>query len=352
MKVLVTGASGNLGSALVESLKLRPEVDAIVGVTRRVPDWHPDGVEWRAADITTDDLVPIFRGCDVVIHLAWAIQPARDPEALWMTNVLGSQRVFDATARAGVTSLVHASSVGAYSPAPPGTMVTESWPTHGIPQLGYSWQKAYVERMLDQFEAATGMPVARLRPALIFRREVAHEIRRLFLGAVPTRMLGPWAGRGFELLPARFQVLHSRDAADAFARAAATRATGAFNLAADPPLGARPSPRWLTSMAHRVASAAWRARLSAAEPGWVDLALRAPLMDTTRAHAELGWVPLRSAHVTLDELLDGLGHDAKFPTPPLSSDREADEPDRVGPIIDLTVEEQFSEAPIGTPGGI
>ncbi|MEP6623694.1 MAG: NAD-dependent epimerase/dehydratase family protein [Acidimicrobiia bacterium] len=351
MKVLVTGASGNVGSALVESLKLRPEVDAIVGVTRRVPDWRPDGVEWRAADITTGDLASVFSGCDTVIHLAWAVQPARDPEGLWMTNVLGSQRVFEAAARAGVTSLVHASSVAAYSPAPPGTMVSETWPTHGIPQLGYSWQKAYVERLLDRFETETEMPVARLRPALIFRREVAHEIRRLFLGSVPTRLLGPWARRALELLPARFQVVHSRDAADAFARAAATRAVGAFNIAADPPLGTRLSPRWLGPVAHHVAAAAWRSRVFAAEPGWVDLGLRAPLMDTTRARSELGWVPLRSAHVTLDELLDGLRHDARFPTPPLSSDREADEPDRFGPMIDLTPAEQFSDSLIAAPVG-
>ncbi len=351
MNVLVTGASGNLGSTLVESLKLRPEVDSIVGVSRRVPEWRPDGVEWRAADITTDDLVPIFRGSGVVVHLAWAVQPARDPVGLWTTNVLGSQRVFEAAARAGVTSLVHASSVGAYSPAPAGTMVSESWPTHGIPQLGYSWQKAYVERLLDRFEAETNMPVARLRPALILRRDVAHEIRRLFLGGVPTRMLGPWARRAVELLPARFQVVHSRDAADAFARVTATRATGAFNIAADPPLGSRRSPHWLGSVAHGVAAAAWRSRVFSAEPGWVDLGSRAPLMDTTRARSELGWVPLRSSHVTINELLDGLGHDSRFPTPPLSSNGDADEPERIAPMIDLTAEERCTDGLISARVG-
>src|SRR4051812_46609036 len=176
MKVLVTGATGNLGTAVIRSLELRSEVDTIIGVARELPQWQRRSVDWVSADVAADDLTELVKGCDAVINLAWAIQPARDRDRLWRTNVVGTARVLDAVDRAEVRTLVHASSVGAYSPAPRGTLVDEEWPTHGIPQLGYSWQKAYVERMLDAFEARTPVRVARIRPALIFRRDVAHEI--------------------------------------------------------------------------------------------------------------------------------------------------------------------------------
>jgi nucleoside-diphosphate-sugar epimerase len=318
MKVLVTGATGNLGTAVIRALELRPEVDVIVGVAREAPTWQPEAVDWLSADIASDDLTDVMGGCDAVVNLAWAIQPAPDRDALWRTNVLGTARVLAAVARAKVPVLVHASSIGAYSPAPAGTVVDEDWPTHGIPQLGYSWQKAYVERMLDTLEASTLVTVARMRPALIFRRDVAHEIRRLFLSrAVPTRLFGPYLRRAIQTVPARFQVVHSFDAADAFVRAAVTGIAGAFNLAADLPLGSRPAPGWIEPVAHGLGAAAWHLRVVAAEPGWVDLGLRAPLMDTTRARTVLGWTPVHSAHETLAELLEGFGADDRFPTPPL-----------------------------------
>ena len=68
---------------------------------------------------------------------------------------------------------------------------------------------------------------------------------------------------------------------------------------------------------HLSPAAAWHLRLVAAEPGWIDLGLRAPLMDTTRARTVLGWAPTHSAHDTLAELLAGFGRDETFPTPPL-----------------------------------
>jgi uncharacterized protein YbjT (DUF2867 family) len=37
LRVVVTGATGNLGSALVPALANRPEVDRVVGIARRVP---------------------------------------------------------------------------------------------------------------------------------------------------------------------------------------------------------------------------------------------------------------------------------------------------------------------------
>jgi hypothetical protein len=41
------------------------------------------------ADVAGSDLVRLFRGADAVVHLAWLIQPARDPDLLWRVNVQG-----------------------------------------------------------------------------------------------------------------------------------------------------------------------------------------------------------------------------------------------------------------------
>jgi hypothetical protein len=95
----------------------------------------------------------------------------------WQANAVGSARVFEAVSAAGVGVLVYASSVGAYSPGP-GRRVDESWPTHSVPAAAYGREKAYVERLLDAFEARhPDTRVVRLRPAFIFQREAASEQR-------------------------------------------------------------------------------------------------------------------------------------------------------------------------------
>lgn len=76
MKVLVTGASGNIGTRVTTALKAAPEVDEIVGLSRRRPDPVPDDLTWVSADLGTDDLTDAVRGADVVVHLAWLLQPS------------------------------------------------------------------------------------------------------------------------------------------------------------------------------------------------------------------------------------------------------------------------------------
>src|SRR5207248_5135284 len=98
-------------------------------------------------------------------------------------SVDGHRRVFDAVAKADVPVLVYASSVGAYSWGPKDRKVDESWPTNGVETSFYSRHKAEVERILDRFEEEhPDIRAVRLRPGLIFKREAASEIRRLFAG--------------------------------------------------------------------------------------------------------------------------------------------------------------------------
>ncbi|HYZ46908.1 MAG TPA: NAD-dependent epimerase, partial [Actinomycetota bacterium] len=68
------------------------------------------------------------------------------------------------------------------------------------------------------------------------------------------------------------------------------------------------------------AAASWRLRLQPTPEGWVDMGVSAPIMDTTRAQTELGWVPRYSSIEALRALLEGLRAGAGYPTPVLAPD--------------------------------
>jgi UDP-glucose 4-epimerase len=330
MRVVITGASGNVGTSLLAAMERDPAVDEIVGLARRLPRISFAKTTWERADVTKSDLTGIFEGADVVIHLAWLIQPSRDERLTHRVNVHGSARVFDAVARAQVPALVYASSVGAYAPGPSAQAVDESWPTTGVQSSFYARHKAEVERLLDGFEAANpAVRTVRLRPALIFKGEAASEIRRLFMGPLlPSPLLRrEWLA----VLPyprgLRTQAVHSLDVGEAYRLAATRPVHGAFNIAADPVLDARVlqaalAARTLELPGELVRAAAWlswKLRLQATSPGWLDMGMQTPIMDAARARTELGWRPSVRADQALLELLEGLRRQAGLATPPLDA---------------------------------
>jgi UDP-glucose 4-epimerase len=327
MRIVVTGATGNVGTSVVTALAADERVREIVGLARRLPRWSPPRTQWVRADVTGTPLEPVLAGADAVIHLAWLIQPSRDEAMLRAVNVDGSRRVFEAAAAAGVPALVHASSVGVYSPGPKDRAVDESWPRAGVPTSFYSRHKAEVEGILDGFEDR--LRIVRLRPALIFKREAASEIRRLFAGPLlPSPLLHP---RAIPVLPLpeglAVQAVHSHDVGEAYRLAATSPdARGAYNVAAEPVLDGPELARLLGARSVKVparavraaAALTWRARLQPTPPGWLDMGLGVPLLDSRRAREELGWVPRHGAGEALLELLDGLRRSAGFDTPPLA----------------------------------
>jgi nucleoside-diphosphate-sugar epimerase len=332
MKVVVLGATGNVGTSVVGALCADRDVEHVVGVARRPGGLDLDGLEWARADIRSADLTALFRGADAVVHLAWLIQPSHRPDVLSSVNVDGSRRVFEAVREAHVPALVYASSVGAYSPGPKTEPVGEDWPTSGISTSSYALHKATVERMLDDLEhAAPETRVVRLRPALTFKRSAASEIRRYFLGRiVPAVVADP---RFIPVVPdmprLRLQVVHTDDVAEAYRLAVTSDAHGAFNVAADPVvdpaalaelLGARrvPVPRRL---ARAALWASWRGHVQPTSEGWLDMALAVPLMSMDRIRRDLGWRPRHDARVTLLELLAGLRRRDAIPTPVLAGER-------------------------------
>jgi nucleoside-diphosphate-sugar epimerase len=335
MRVVVIGASGNVGTATLEALLEQPEVTSVVAVARRLPveagRIGEPRVEWRPADIGQDALDPLIDGADAVVNLAWLFHPSHRPEQTWANNVLGSVRLFDAVERCGVGALVVSSSIAAYSPRTSSEAVDESWPTHGTSSAAYTREKAYVERLLDGVEARVPTcRVVRMRPAFVFQERAASQQRRLFGGPlVPGSLARPGL---LPVLPVPagllLQTVHAGDIGRAFATAVVSDVRGAFNVCADEVLdgddlaglfGARTVtvPPGLVKTALR---AAWTVHAVPAAPDLFDALMRLPVMSNARAKAELGWQPQVSAAQAVQELIRGLQRGAGHPTPPLDPD--------------------------------
>ena len=340
MRIAITGASGNVGSAVLRRLTSDGDHD-LTGVVRRPP--HDagapyDAVYWVAADLTAPEseerLRSAFAGVDAVVHLAWGFQPSHRLEYLEELGVGGTRRVLAAVAAAAVPHLVHMSSVGAYSPKRDDAPVDESYPTGGVSSSPYSRHKSRAERLLDSFgHTHPGVLVTRLRPGLVGQGSAGSALLRYAVpAAIPARAVGL-----VPVLPLddrlAVPMVHADDVADAVVRALASRAGGAFNLAAEPvltvhhvaeALGARhvqvPAPAVRTA-----ASLAWHARLQQVDPGWVDLAYSVPVLDTGRAERELGWSPSVDAVAVLRETVAGVREARHSDTPALRPRSVADQ---------------------------
>lgn len=180
MKVLVTGAGGRLGIAVVQRLIARGQNP--VGV-----DLHPGG-DVRAVDIRdTGQLLGVASGCDALIHCAAIPSPERHPpEMVFETNAIGTFNALQAAALAGIRRVAIASSLSALGgawadpPHPPRyAPVDEAHPLKVEDPYGLS--KAVNERTAEMFHRRYGMPIACLRFGWILSdaeaRVEAHRFR-------------------------------------------------------------------------------------------------------------------------------------------------------------------------------
>jgi UDP-glucose 4-epimerase len=287
VKIAVTGARGYLGRPLVEALAADERVSDVVAIDARQANGNvPAGVRAVRRDVRDPELARDLEGADALIHLAFRVLGrGEDAESV---NVGGSRNAFDAAVRAGLTTIVHASSAAAYGCAADNPVpLTEDCPLRAVPAFYYPETKVAVERALDELEAThPDLRVVRMRPVAT---------------------LGPGApviagGRGFVTLSdfdPLMQFTWIDDVVAAFSAALhATEVAGPFNIGAPGAvpasrvarlIGARP-----VRLPHRAVRAVSRAgarlRLPGAlHPGWVDMARYPIVVDSGRAERELGW---------------------------------------------------------------
>jgi farnesol dehydrogenase len=180
-KVFVTGATGFIGTRLVQALVAAGR--RVRALSRReqaprVPGCDPSGgnpleherVEVVRGDITdVDSLLRGMEGCRQVFHLAaYAKNWAPQPEIYHRVNVQGMQNVFDAARRSGVERIVWTSSIVTLGPTPPGVVGDESTPRTDTDYLTqYERSKAIAEQQALQ-QAAEGLPVVIVNPTRVY----------------------------------------------------------------------------------------------------------------------------------------------------------------------------------------
>jgi dihydroflavonol-4-reductase len=195
-RVLVTGASGFVGSALVKHLvETGWRVRALLRPTSPRTQLDGLGVEYAQGDINAAESVArAVTGVRYVFHVAadyrlWA----RQPSELMRTNVEGTRTVMLAAQRAGVERIVYTSSVATLAPRPNGDASDESAPLSPSDAISaYKQSKVLAERLVETLIAEAGLPAVIVNPsAPIGPRDVRPTpTGRIIVEAASGRMPG------------------------------------------------------------------------------------------------------------------------------------------------------------------
>jgi len=293
-RIFLTGASGYLGSLLMERLAALPEVECITGIALSTPRAPlPARVKFLQMDMRSPDLAAVMAGHDTVVHTAcivlWSAQMSvqeRDD-----INLNGVRNVARAAITNKISRFIHTSSMAAYDPvlAVGKSDVTEDFPTGKGDSSFYYWNaKAMAEQALKEAFNGSSTVLTFLRPIYIIGPRNQANARSYRNNAINFPGQNP-----------RRQFIHEEDVAAAFIHALRTDLPGAFNVVPDDFIRMRDvwkivgakfvptAPLWLARWITRIR---WRYFGSPIHSSWVqDM-----LVDFTGSNAKLkdtGWQP-------------------------------------------------------------
>ena len=201
--VLVTGASGYLGSQVVAALSERGDLRT-VALDLREPGERLSGVVHETADIRAPDVDAIVarHRPRVVVHLASIVTPGRDSsrEFEYSVDVLGARNLLEACVRHGVLRVIVSSSGAAYGYHPDHPeWLTETHPLRGNRAFAYSWHKRLVEEMLAEYrKTQPQLEQVVFRIGTILGASTRNQITDLF---EKPRLIDPRVGQPLRLHP-------------------------------------------------------------------------------------------------------------------------------------------------------
>lgn len=171
MKLFVTGATGFVGSAVVDAAIERGH--EVIGLVRRPPSGHREGVEFCQGNIINPEAYrDALSRCDAVIHLA-AVKGG-DLQTQFKGTVVGTESLLSAMKDVGLARLVHISTFSVYDYAglSSGALLDEGGPIEDEPKDRdeYAQTKLIQEDLVWRF-AETGGRVTVIRPGAVWGRD-------------------------------------------------------------------------------------------------------------------------------------------------------------------------------------
>jgi nucleoside-diphosphate-sugar epimerase len=302
--VAVTGAAGLVGQRLVSRLLEDPTVDRVVAVDVADADGGPAprGLERRREDVRDPAIATAFTGADVVVHLAFVVDPARDEATMRAVNVEGTRNVLEAARAAGVPKVVYLSSASVYGAHPDNPLpIAEDQPLRPNTPFSYVEHKAEIERWLAGWRERHDVPsLTVLRPSIIAGPGVSNFVTRQLDAPRFTTVSG-------HKPPVQF--VHVDDVVEAIVHVSDRDLPGTYNVS---------SIGWLSfdevtaisgrrhlevpeEVAFSLADRLWRFGLGEAPAGQVPYFMY-PWVVSVDALVATGWYPKRSNRDALAEL--------------------------------------------------
>lgn len=265
--VAVTGASGYIARRLINSLCTEEWVGRVLGFDVVEPDFsHPKFV-FDHVDVRNPAIESRLKGTDVVVHLAFVMDPVKDEGVMRDVNVNGSQNVFRSAARAGVRRIVYTSSATVYGAHPDNDVpLVEDSPLRANLDFSYPAHKLEVEYVIKEFrDDFPDVAVTVFRPAIVYGPHVDNAWSHIL------EMPVVWGVKGFR---PPFQFIHEDDVAAALLFAIENELDGPYNLAPND---------WMAS--DDILAVVGRKRVELPEPAAFSLAERLWSMNLVEAPA-------------------------------------------------------------------
>jgi nucleoside-diphosphate-sugar epimerase/alpha-beta hydrolase superfamily lysophospholipase len=312
MRVAVTGAAGDFGTAILRRLVADDRVGEAVALDLREPRVEHEKVRYEACDVRSERVAELVSGCDAVVHLAFILIPGHDRDEASRINQEGSRNVVDACAKEGVGRLVVASSLSAYGSPRKGLPPAVEGEVPAEPDRRFYFrEKAQVERMLDAWEAEhpeSGMVITRLQPGFVYGPDFSNPA--LAMMGTPLAVLPDDGGRT--------HLIHQDDLARAFCEACFADHPGQYLIVTDESISQEDLAELSGGRVARVPvrlvevalDAAHALRLAPVSSDWAVSGDRESRLG--RARAELGWEPSMTSRESALALLAQQGRRLRY----------------------------------------
>jgi UDP-glucose 4-epimerase len=304
MRYLITGGSGYIGTRLVELLARREDTDKIV-IADVVPPkggYRPK-VEYEKVDVRDRSGVhgALQRANpDVLVHLAFILNPIHDEAFMYDVDVNGTHNVLEAAKEVGIGQVLVTTSGVAYGAFPDNPdPITEDWPVRGVPRFSYARDKTESDRIVQLWAHQHPDVITTIvRPCIVYGPNVDNYLVRLWSDAPAVADVGN--------IDHTTQFVHEDDVVEAISRLLLGKHAGQFNLAADGLMTRRECadllgtrvirmPLWLY---RRLATLAWRLRQSEAPAGGIDFELYSWILSNEKVKKTLDWTPKYTSRET------------------------------------------------------